>query len=77
VLRIVTTLPLVVTGILLIWAAKARWWLLVDPPKSLSTVYSQALIKRLFGTRFLILFTYCLGVLFVAAGFLFLWKDLQ
>lgn len=56
-----------VAGVLLILGAYRRWKWLVDPPEEMWPYYSQALIKRLFGTRFLVLATYAMGVALVAA----------
>ena len=51
----------VVVGFLLVYGAYRRWPFLVDPPAELSTVYSQAFIRKMFGLRATIIFTYCLG----------------
>lgn len=57
----------VVAGVLLLCGAYKRWPGLVDPPDELWLMYSQAAIKRLFGKRFLLLFTYFLGVVLVGS----------
>jgi hypothetical protein len=54
-----------VAGIVLVVGARRKSNWLVNPPDELWACYSQAFIKKLFGQRFLIGFTYFLGVLFV------------
>jgi len=45
----------------LVGGAYRRWAWLVDPPSSWWPFYSQATIKKLFGTKATLLFTYFLG----------------
>lgn len=57
------------TGLLLIVGAYRQWAWLVNPPDHLWPFYSQALIKRVFGIKFLIIFTYLSGVIvLIGAG---------
>lgn len=48
--------------------AYRRWKWLVDPPEELWLVYSQAFIRRVFGKKFTIGFTYFLGILFIVGA---------
>ena len=57
----------------MIYGAYRKWSWLVDPPEYLWPVYSQAFLKKLFGRRFVIGWTYLFGILFVAAMFVSLW----
>jgi hypothetical protein len=58
----------VVVGLVCIVGAFRRWKWLVDPPLSWLPFYSQAAIKKKMGTRFLLYFTYFLGIVFLAGG---------
>ena len=53
-------------GMTLIIGAFRDWKWLVDPPSQMWSYYSQALLKRLFGRRFLVAYTYFVGFLIVA-----------
>ena len=53
-------------GLFLIVGAFLQWRWLVDPPLNWSPYYSQALLKRLLGTKFVIVFTYLLGLSIMA-----------
>ncbi len=56
-------------GCILVLGAHRRWRWLVDPPKDLWFVYTQSLLKALFGSEVVLVFSYFLGFAFVAAGF--------
>jgi len=47
---IVMTSFMIFLGVLLIHATRQRWWL-VDPPESWWGISSQAVIKKLFGSK--------------------------
>jgi hypothetical protein len=60
----------VLAGLVLIIGAFRRWKWLVDPPLSWSPYYSQARAKEMFGSAFVLYFTYFLGLaLLVGGGF--------
>lgn len=42
--------------------------MVTDPPDGMWICYSQSLIKKVFGQRFLIVYSYSMGTVFVAAG---------
>ncbi len=68
-----------VLGLVAIVGASRRWRWLVDPNEKSrwSPYYSQAIIKRLLGTKFLVAYTYAIGFLFVCGAVLGLvinWK---
>ena len=63
-------------GLALIYGAYRRWSWLIDPPDYLWPVYSQAFLKKLFGRRVVIGWTYLFGILLVGAMLLSLWKGL-
>jgi hypothetical protein len=55
-------------GAILVVGAFLRWPWLVDPPRDLRLIYSQAFVRHFFGRSAVIAFTYCLGLLFIAAS---------
>ena len=61
-------------GVVLIYGALKSWPMLVDPPENMAYYYSQALIKKLFGKKFLLIETYVLGILFILVGFFWVWE---
>jgi hypothetical protein len=63
--EIATLQTLIVVGVLIILGAKKRWGFLVDPPESWWWFYSQALLKKLFGTKGVILLCYIGGAMCV------------
>jgi len=65
VLYLITTL-IAAIGLTLIYGAYARWRWLVDPPTDMRFYYSQAVLKRVFGVRFVVVYTYCLGLMLIA-----------
>jgi hypothetical protein len=67
----------VIAGIVVIYGAYSRWPMLVDPPETLWLTYSQAGIKRLFGQKFLLFFTYFLGILFILVGAVGFWNGVK
>ena len=54
---------MLVAALALLYGAKQRWKFLVDPPEWLWLCYSQAFLKKTFGARFVVVFTYALGAL--------------
>jgi hypothetical protein len=52
-------------GLVLIVGAHRRWEWLVNPPTDMWPYYSQAFLKKLFGSRFVVVFTYVIGFLLV------------
>lgn len=52
-------------GVTLIIEAYRRWEWLVDPPTHMWPYYSQAFLKKLFGSGFVVGFTYVIGFLLV------------
>ncbi len=68
-------------GVLAIVGAHYRWAWLIDPNDLgwWSRFYSQAMLKRWFGRRFVLAYTYGVGALFIAAGlfgFIVNWSSL-
>ena len=63
-------------GVALIYGTYQRWPLLTDPPPHLTWMYSQSFIKRCFGQRVLILFTYAMGALTIACSLIGLWNGI-
>jgi hypothetical protein len=55
-------------GIVLLCGAWFRWPWLVDPPSEWYPYYSQAILKKHFGVRAVVCFTYFLGTAFFAVG---------
>jgi len=54
-----------VAGVMLCIGAYRKWNWLVDPPDDMWLSYAQAFIKRIFGKKFTIFFTYFLGIVFM------------
>jgi len=61
----------VIVGILSVQGVRMRWGWLIDPPDDLWPVYSQAMIKKLFGSAALERYTMWTGVMFLAVGAVF------
>lgn len=74
---VVFGLLFIALGSLLIYGTFKRWRMLVDPPEDLWLVYSHSFIKRLFGQRFLVLFNYFMGALFMLLAGLGIWNGLH
>jgi hypothetical protein len=55
-------------GITLIVGTYRRWPWLIDPPLELWPLYSQSAIKKLFGVRAVIGFTYACGFFILLVG---------
>jgi hypothetical protein len=55
-------------GFIMIYGAIAGWKFLIDPPETWSPCYSQALIKKLFGKKFLYYETIVVGGMFIVAS---------
>lgn len=67
-LSILFSLPVIALGFVIFNGAQRKWIWLIDPPNYLWPFYTQALIKVIFGKKFLLFFTYFLGILFMAVG---------
>lgn len=63
-------------GCLLVFGAYKQWPALVDPSEEVAWSYSQAFIKRMFGKKFLLVYTYAIGFLFIALACIGLWNGL-
>jgi hypothetical protein len=70
------SLLFIVAGLMTLYGAYRRWPMLIDPPEDLWFSYSQAGIKKLFGKRITLVFTYFLGAMFVSIGGLGLFRVL-
>jgi hypothetical protein len=71
--RILIAFLFFLCGLILIIGAYRRWDWLVDPPTDMWPYYSQAFLKKLFGSGFVVSFTYVIGfslILFVCFGLL-------
>jgi len=60
----------IVLGILGVVGAYFRWSWLIDPDEQRwwSRYYSQVMLKRWFGRRFVLVYTYVVGSLFIGVG---------
>jgi len=76
VLGITFFLLVIILGAGLVIGAAQRWSWLVDPPEGYWFVYSQSFIKKVFGTRVLLFFTYAMGLLAIAVGIYMLVKGI-
>lgn len=61
----------VMASVLSIMGVRRRWGWLVDPPDELWPVYSQSMIKKLFGSEALVGYTMFMGVTFAIVGAFF------
>ena len=64
-------------GCILVIGARQKWAWLVDPPDEMWPFYSQAFIKRFFGRRVLIGYTYVTGGVFMLLSLAFFLNGLQ
>ena len=64
-------------GCMLVIGARHRWAWLVDPPDNMWVFYSQAFIKKIFGQKVLVRYTYVTGILFMVLSIVFLLKELR
>src|SRR5437773_4269785 len=64
-------------GVATIYGAYRKWSWPVDPPDYLWPVYPQAFLKKPYGRRFVIGWTYFIGIVFVAGMFVSLWSGLE
>jgi hypothetical protein len=69
-------LLVIILGAGLVIGAAQRWSWLVDPPEEYWFVYSQSFIKKFFGKRVLLFFTYAMGFLTITAGIYVLVKGI-
>jgi hypothetical protein len=66
----------IVLGGIIVYGTYKRWPGLVDPPENWSLFYSQAFLKKWLGQKFLIMYTYFLGILFIGFACFGLWNGL-
>jgi ABC-type phosphate transport system permease subunit len=71
-IRIVAPLIGMIIGIVLIIGANRGWELLIDPPDEWSSWYPFSLIKKLFGSGFLVGYIYFFGFTFAIFSAIFL-----
>jgi hypothetical protein len=76
-LAMVIILFCIIFGSICIYGAYQRWPKLIDPPIDGKHFNSQALLKCLFGKKFLLYYTYFMGISFVIAGTIGLWNVLK
>lgn len=75
-LKLQIVIPSLVVGSLLcIYGSHRRWKWLVDPPEHLALVYSQSLLKVLFGRVFVCKFTLIVGWLGLAYAIALLFAE--
>lgn len=55
-------------GATLLFGAFKQWQWLVNPPTEWAWFYSQSFIKKIFGKKGLLIYTYLIGFLFLAVG---------
>lgn len=72
-LGLVFILIFTVIGLLLVIGTYKKWPYLVDPPPEF---YSQYYVKKIFGSKFLAIFNYILGVLFIILSLIGIWNGL-
>lgn len=70
-------LSMVGTGTILIYGAYRRWPCLVDPARKSRFIYSHAAVRAYLGRRAAIVYTYILGLAFLAGAALVLWNVLR
>lgn len=73
---IIFFLLVIILGVGLVVGAIQKWSWLVDPPEKYWFMYSQSFIKKFFGTRVLLFFTYAMGLLTIAVGIYVLVKGI-
>jgi len=56
------------SGAIMICGVLLEWKWLVDPPEDSWCCYSQAFIMKLFGRKFLKIFTTIMGIIFIVVG---------
>lgn len=54
-----------ILGIIIIVGACLKWKWLIDPSIDYSSVYSQAMVKKILGKKGLKLYTFFMGVIFI------------
>ncbi len=69
-------LAVISLGAVLVFGTAQRWRWLVDPPEDYWFFYSQAFIKKFFGARAVVSFTYVIGFAFIVVGIFVLVKGL-
>lgn len=62
-----------VIGFLLMIGTYKKWSLLLDP---LPEFYSQYMLKKIFGSKFIVIFNYFMGVLFIVLSLIAIWNGL-
>jgi len=55
-------------GAILLFGASKQWQWLVNPPTEWAWFYSQSFIKKTFGKKGLLIYTYLIGFLLLAVG---------
>lgn len=68
---------LIALGIIFILGAVKKWKFIIDPPNYLWPFYTQALVKKIFGRKTLIIQTYFWGILSLAFGLIFLFSAIK
>ena len=65
-----------VVGGILIFGTYRKWMWLVDPPTD-SFCYSHALLKKMFGAKFLMFFNYIIGSIFIVLSVATVFRGLR
>ncbi len=60
-------------GVILVVGAYRHWSWLVDPPIQWAPYYSQAWLKKILGTRVVVIWTYFVGLVLIATPLLAIW----
>lgn len=68
---------IVLFGILGIIATKQKVKYFCDPPSEWWLCYPQALIKKVFGVKYVIGFNYFVGIIFILSGLYILYEGYQ
>ncbi len=59
-----------ISGLLIIYGTYKKWKWIVDPSAKYSNADSQVIIKKWFGKKFLIVYSYIVGFAFFLFGFI-------
>ena len=76
VIDIIGLLGFLVGGVLLFIGAYRKNSWLVDPPESYWLIYSQSFIKKFFGKKVLLCFTYFFAIVFIISSVWLIWVAL-
>jgi hypothetical protein len=52
-------------GVLILCGALFKWKWLIDPDEKYANIYSQAKLKKIFGIKILLIYTYIMGCGFI------------